>query len=114
MTVMRAVACVPSPNEMAFTSFTTPAPETFRFTPSNPASARSTTNRGGSTSENVVNDGGLDPRMVTSEAELASATSIALMTFVPAANVTAGARMRAAERSVDLRMARSRRAFARR
>ncbi len=99
---------------MAFTSFTRPTPGTFRFTPSKPASARSTTNRGGSTSENVVKDGGLEPRMVTWATPPASATSIAVTTFGFAANAAAGPRMRAAESSVDMRMERSRRAFARR
>ena len=111
---MRAVACVPSPKEIAFTSFTAPAPESFRFASSSPASETSITKRGGSTREKVVNDGALEPRMVTSATPPFSATSMAVTALMPAANAAAGQRMSAAERSVDLRMARSRRAFARR
>ncbi len=111
---MRAVACTPSPKEIALTSFTAPAPGVFRVTPSKVASERSITNRGGSTSEKVVNDGGFDARMVTSVEAPRSATSMPVTTLGVAAGVTAGARMRAAERRTSMLMARSRRAFARR
>ena len=112
VTVMRAVACVPSPKEMAFTSFTCPAPGTFLLAPSSPASETSITKRGGSTSEKVVNDGALEAPMVTSATPPFSATSMAVMPLMPVANAAAGTRMSAAESSVDLRMERSRRAFA--